>query len=238
MIRNLISYPKSGRTWLRYIFLQLKVLDSIRFHHDYCEFNDGSCPPLNFDVQRRIDEYAAVDKLVYLKRDPRDVMVSLYHQITGRYGDIFDFKGTISEFIRHDYFGAHNLLAFRQMWAEISRHRQVHRVTYEECHADLTAVVRRLLAYFELSVDESLLRVAIANADFQSMKAVEMSEQFPRHWLRPQNGSPKVRRGKAGGYMDVLSDSDVEFLNQVFEIRRSNQFSAAPGRESDGNAAA
>ena len=101
----------------------LRTLD--HFHHDGFEFSDGSKPPHSFDVSGRLERYGEGDKVAYLERDPRDVMVSLYRQITGRFGDVFEYEGGLSEFIRDDYFGALNLKRFRDMWHVIVQRRQI-----------------------------------------------------------------------------------------------------------------
>ena len=77
------------------------------FHHDGFEFNDGAKPPHDFNQANRLSTYAKIDRLVYLERDPRDVMVSLYFQVTKRFKDFFRYEEDISTFIRDDYFGAH-----------------------------------------------------------------------------------------------------------------------------------
>ena len=38
MQRQFVSYPKSGRTWIRYILTQLGLDPHIQFHHDRFEF--------------------------------------------------------------------------------------------------------------------------------------------------------------------------------------------------------
>ena len=129
--RQFISYPKSGRSWIRYALSLLGIHNEITFHHDKFEFNDGSLPAHDFSYETRIQKYAGVDRIVYLSRDPRDVMVSLYHQVTGRFKDFFNYEGTISEFIRDDYFGARNLRAFQDMWRSLAEEIPVLLITYE-----------------------------------------------------------------------------------------------------------
>jgi hypothetical protein len=214
--RHLISYPKSGRTWIRFILSELELAGAIQFHHDRFEFNDGARPAHDFDVESRLALYRPVEKLVYLERDPRDVMVSLYHQVTGRFIDFFNYSGSLSDFIRDDYFGAHNLQRFRAMWHEIAQRRDVHRVSYEDCHRDTEGTLLRLLAYYELPVDPMRLKAAVEAGQFDNMKALEASGTFDRPWLRPRNGAPKVRRGVVGGFADVLSADDIAYLSDVF----------------------
>ena len=49
--RELISFPKSGRTWLRYALHLLGVEETIRFHHDGFEYSDPTRPALDFDLR-------------------------------------------------------------------------------------------------------------------------------------------------------------------------------------------
>ena len=68
MQRHFVSYPKSGRTWVRYILRQLGIDNLVVFHHDGFEFNDGKRPPHDFDLVRRKQTYACIDKVIHLSR--------------------------------------------------------------------------------------------------------------------------------------------------------------------------
>jgi len=218
MGRQFVSYPKSGRSWIRFILSQLDCEQLILFHHDRFEFNDGSRPPHCFSISSRLDRYAETEKLVYLDRDPRDVMVSLYHQITGRFSDFFGYRGNLSEFIRDDYFGAANLRRFRDMWEVIVNRRGFLKISYEACHLDINNVLRRILSYYEVEVSQVQLSEAIAKASLANMKKIEASNEFAEPWLRYRNGSPKVRQGKVGGFREILIEADIEFLNEIFDM--------------------
>lgn len=216
MNRQFVSYPKSGRTWIRYILAQLGLDDRIAFHHDRFEFNDGNRPPHDFDLRGRLESYAAVDRLVYLERDPRDVMVSLYHQVTGRFRDFFSYEGTLSEFLRDDYFGAANLHRFRTMWDELVPRLGCLRISYEQCHRDIEGTIRTLLDYYDLRVDPDRLAEAVGRSGFDEMKRVEQSRTYEQPWLRPRNGAPKVRRGVVGGFRETLGPDDIAYLDAIF----------------------
>ncbi|MBB2974184.1 sulfotransferase domain-containing protein [Mesorhizobium sp. RMAD-H1] len=218
--RHFISYPKSGRTWIRFMLAQLDQADPIRFHHDGFEFNDGSLPPHDFSVQERLERYGKVDRIVYLERDPRDVMVSLYHQVTGRFRDFFNYQGTISDFIRDPYFGAHNLARFRAMWEQLCRQPNVLKITYEDCHRDSAQTLAKVLEFFELDASAADIARAVEAGSFDKMKELESSDQFPLPWLRPRNGAPKVRKGEVGGFRDSLASQDIAFLNDAFGFPR------------------
>jgi Sulfotransferase domain len=215
--RELISFPKSGRTWLRYALHLLGVEETIRFHHDGFEYSDPTRPALDFDLEARRQRALRVDKVVYLERDPRDIMVSLYHHITGRCQRIFNYHGTVSEFIRDPYFGAHNLYEFRRQWNLISSGGSVLRISYEDLHSDFAKVIRTVMSYYELDLSTIDLDELTEKCSFCSMQEVEKRGVFPDIWLRLQNRHPKVRRGEIGGFRDALCTQDIEFLDRTFE---------------------
>lgn len=217
--RHLVSYPKSGRTWLRYALVQLGVAEAVQFQHDGFEFNDGSRPAHDFDLERRIERYAGEQcRVVYLSRDPRDVMVSLYHQVTGRFRDFFHYEGQLSEFIRDDYFGAGNLQRFRSIWDEMCRRGVALPVTYEQCHADMPAVLRRIVDYFGFEVTDRAIVEAVADSSFAIMRSVETAGAFPEPWMRPRNGAFKVRKGRVGSHREELAAADIRYLDRVFGL--------------------
>lgn len=214
MKRLVVSFPKSGRTWLRY-GLHLAGHPNVPFTHDGCEYNDSGKPPLSFDPTRRIAAYGTYDRIVYIERDPRDTIVSLFHQITGRFSDIFGYTGDISSFIRDPYFGIQNLIRFQAMWHGLSATLPVMIASYEEMSNDYTAVFKRITTYLDLPVSDDVLARIGGCTSFSAMRDVEQARRFDRPWLQPRMGAPKVRRGKVGGYLDELSPADVAYVENA-----------------------
>jgi hypothetical protein len=70
MRRQFISYPTSGRTWIRFMLSHLNCDRLILFHHDCFQFSDGSKAPHSFDIVGRLERYGESEKLAYLERDP------------------------------------------------------------------------------------------------------------------------------------------------------------------------
>jgi hypothetical protein len=213
-----VSYPKSGRTWLRFMLGALGHDAALSFKHDGFEFNDGAKPPHDFDVSKRLEIYREGDRVIYVERDPRDVMVSLYHQVTGRFRDFFGYEGDISAFIRDPYFGAGVLARFRAMWVEILSRRSFLTVRYEDIHADATREITRVLEYLGLPVHQEHVAAAVAAGSLENMRAVETSGEFDKPWLRPRNGFGKVRKGQVGSHAEELSEFDARFLADVFGL--------------------
>lgn len=227
--RHFVSFPKSGRTWVRFILNQLGADEQIHFHHDGFEYNNGERPLLDYNIEARIRKYSDVEKLVYLERDPRDTIVSLYYQVTGRFKDIFKYQGSISDFVRDEYFGAYNLKLFQNIWDQLIERFGFLKISYEECHDDMQAVIRKVLDYYDLRASSDSILNAVSKAEFKKMKRLEQSRQFSHPWLRPRNDAPKVRRGKVGGFREEFSDDDIGYLNQIFDIREFTANDCFPG---------
>lgn len=218
VVSQCISYPKSGRTWLRYMLTVVGHANAIQFHHDGFEFNDGARPSHDLSLDNCLKRHATDARIVYLDREPRDVMVSLYHQVTGRFRDFFGYQGDVSAFIRDDYFGAHVLAQFRKMWAVVLAQRPYLHVRYEELHEDTAASLTRVLDYLELPGDQAKIAEAVERGQIEQMRRIELSGTFSEPWLRPRNGHTKVRRGEVGAYRDELSSTDIAYLNAAFDI--------------------
>ncbi len=214
MRKLVISFPKSGRTWLRY-GLHLAGYDSISFEHDGFEYNDGAKPPLNFDCAKRLAHYSGVDRIIYVERGTHDTIVSLFHQITGRFKDFFAYEGTISEFLRDPYFGVENLIRFQLMWRELASDLPVLTIRYEDMSKDYAAVLQKTSAHFELGLSKETCAQIASLATFEAMKQVEQEYSFKQPWLQPRLGAPKVRLGRIGGYRESLSSDDIAFIDET-----------------------
>lgn len=216
-MRQFISFPKSGRTWIRYALTSIDLAQYINFHHDGFEYNDGARPALDFDLEARASRYGAGDKrIIYLHRDPRDVILSLYFQVTGRFKDYFQYEGSISDFIRDPYFGAKNLAEFQRQWDLLCDRGLALRVSYEECHSDFKSVLINIIEHLQLSASAEQVEYAFQASRIQNMRMIEMSGSFSEPWLQLRNEFPKVRDGVIGKHKTILSIDDQKFLNGIF----------------------
>ncbi|MCF1496256.1 hypothetical protein GOZ83_28640 [Agrobacterium vitis] len=212
MNRMVISFPKSGRTWLRY-GLHLAGHGTIEFTHDGFEYNDGAKPALSFDYNARLTYYRDVDRIVYIERNTHDTIVSLFYQITGRFRDFFEFQGTISDFLRDPYFGVTNLIHYQLMWRELSGVLPVLLIRYEDMAQDYTAVLQKVSSHFELELSPLDCAQITSQTTFEAMKQVEQSGIFHQPWLQPRMGANKVREGRVGGYVEALSPEDIAYVD-------------------------
>lgn len=227
-----VSFPKSGRTWLRTILgtvLQLRfgtdAVDPSSIHHMWKL--DSRVPRFTFthDVNAHLTASGEVrwngdvyggKKTILLVRDPRDTIVSLYFEMTKR---VHAFDGTISTFIRQDIGGIASLVAFLNDWhRNRGRLQRSHLVCYEDIHASPVRTIAAVLEFAGIGgvTDETIER-AVELCSFDAMRRMELSGSVPHVRLRPGDiadpESYKVRRGKVGGYADTLSAADCAFLD-------------------------
>jgi hypothetical protein len=228
-----ISYPKSGRTWLRAMlslyfaklygtpkdllidFANLHNLDHrvprIYFSHEA----DYKGPPESVRIDRR---QLRRKKLVFLVRDPRDVIVSLYAHRVHRSRN---WEGPIARFVAGEEGGFATTLRYYRDWNEfLKEHGKALVLRYEDLHGDPAGSFERLLRYLGQPVDKAALDATVAETQFAELQKMESEAQFRSTRLNAkaqgkEQGNPqalKVRRGRVGGFAE---DLDAETASEV-----------------------
>jgi hypothetical protein len=232
----IVSYPKSGRTWLRmligralcarYGLPEAQVLETFAltraaglpptvFSHDGTSNTEGR--PLS-----RLDRAKAAyrgKRVLLLCRDPRDTVISCYFEATKRKRV---YAGTLSEFLRDPRYGIEKIVAFYDSWAGArSVPAALLVVSYEELHAAPAKVLRETLAFLGADdVPEAILSEAVDYGRFDNMRRMEQAGGLGEgSRLRPGDAadasSYKTRQGKVGGFAGTLSPEDLAFVNRV-----------------------
>ena len=232
----LLSYPKCGRTWLRLMIG--KALDEhyrlgvanpmelgrmhtlhrgiprIRVTHEHAHLAETIEP----SKQRFRDK-----TVVFLVRDPRDVVVSMYFEASRR---STLFAGELGDFIRRRAGGLDAILEYYNVW-ESNRHvpRRFTMVRYEDLHRSPAAVLAAVLAAMELPVSPAAIETAIGFSRFDNMRKLEAANAFKSARLRPADAgdaeSFKTRKGKIGGYREYLTAADLDYVNTRIAARLS-----------------
>lgn len=167
-------------------------------------------------------------KVIFLIRDPRDTVVSAYHDAVNR-DRVFD-QG-ISKFIRHPRFGIEKVLRFHQLCHE--NHPLVPQsiiLRYEALKKDSIREMQKPIKLLNWEVSDQELAHTIESHSFRNMKKMEMTGNVKKDYayaLSPGNpkipDSYKVRKGQVGGYKTELSEEDIEFCNHMMKVK-SNPF--------------
>jgi len=233
----IISYPKSGRTWLRMLIgAYLRNVADIPLHQildttylcEACNIpkfdfdHDSSQMPLGntyHSVSFEKSKYSG-QKIIFLTRNLKDTVVSAYFHATKR-DKVF--SGSLSEFVRDDRFGVRKILEFYNSWlANDAVSHRLHIISYENMHTETAAVLHKVLRLLgvENIVDE-YIRDAVEVSKFDNMRLLEKQKIFSGVMLQAIDSndpdSYKVRLGKVGGYMNYLTKADDDYIDYMFE---------------------
>jgi hypothetical protein len=230
---HLLSYPKTGRTWVR---VMMGRMLAVHFGHpQLAEVELGPQMPRFAGVPHVLakhdgtpqkktaaeinpdrSEYARC-RVILLVRDLRDTAVSNYFQVTRR---AVRFDGDIASYLRWPRGSVDGMLRYYNVWAD---QRKVPEdfllVRYEDLQADTPRELRRIAAFLGLrDVRDETIVEAVGYASFGAMKQRESSRPADASVLAPGRAgdaeSFKTRKGRIGGYAEYLSAADIEWLNR------------------------
>jgi len=203
-----VSFPKSGRTWLRFMLDQIGI--PVRYTHA------GSDHVLrkNFDELTLPQAEFARKRVLFMLRDPRDTAVSGYFQATRR---IHCFSGSMQDFLRDPRHGLEKIIRFNLMWLDAGADCKDFAVLqYQDLHADAPSEFARAAAFLcNRILSEGEIERAVEAGKFENMHALELSGKGGDTYgdiLSPKDpndpDSFKVRRGKIGGWRDYFTPED------------------------------
>ena len=215
-----ISYPKSGRTWLRFMLNEAGV--KLLFEHAGAENRDAS---LLEEISNKPLEWCEW-RVIFLHRDPRDTVVSSYFEATKRLKPSQRFHGTISEFMRDPRYGLAKIAGFNLLWLKCGGLlRDFTAASYEDLHRDTPGEISRLIHFAtgEAASGKRVSRAVQAGA-FENMRSVERSLGGKMDERLKLGGgclddpeSLKTRKGKVGGWCDYFGSDDAAHMNSVLD---------------------
>lgn len=226
----IISYPKTGRTWLRMLlksaleeYTGIKASDPLELHE--LSNADPRIPRLRVihddephwktpkQLRRNKAKYKN-KKVILLIRDPRDTMVSLYLQMTKRWRVFLPEWKTREAYIWQERGALQSMIAYYNIWAQ-SRHLPggLLLIRYEDIHANTATVLKKILAFMGINdISDAAIAKAIEQNQIEHIRAREQAGEFKTKRLQPgiqgDAESLKARKGKVGGWREYLSDSE------------------------------
>jgi hypothetical protein len=194
----IVSYAKSGRTWLRLMlsrFYQQRYAlpEDVFFEYDNLHRMVAEIPSLFFTHGNYLRDYTGhadsvvedfCDRpVVLLVRDPRDVAVSQYFQwlhrmrphkkrLNGypRHGSALG----IWEFVAEHEAGLDRVIGFLNLWAAAcEKLESVEVIRYEQMRAEPADALRRVLLRLGASPDAEGISDAVEYAAFENMRKLE-----------------------------------------------------------------
>ncbi|CAH0721878.1 unnamed protein product, partial [Brenthis ino] len=244
MVANDLNYEKSNATPLteRYPFLEFSVyvhpVMKQRFH-DENKDSERKLELLEFVCQPGTEQLAKAPsprfvkthlplsllppnlldtaKVIYVARDPRDVVVSFYHlnKAMRTQGYIGDFKQYWNFFIKDLHHWTPFFEHLKESW-EKRNHPNMLFLFYEELSKDLPLAVRRVMNFFSKQfTEEQIERLCdhLSIENFKQNKSVNYDVMRELGILQTDQAS-FIRKGKAGGWCDYFDEEMTAEANK------------------------
>ncbi|MGH7291548.1 MAG: sulfotransferase domain-containing protein, partial [Myxococcota bacterium] len=236
--RFVVSFPKSGRTWLRVLMgaaeganrgasLERESAEWLR--HDAPTlagksllFTHGlaSSPGEPTEHLELFQRFIADRTRVFLVRDPRDTVVSYYFQQVkrrgGQYGDVPE---KIADFARHPFYGVDRIIDMlnASQRAFDAGPGPALIVSYELLHAQPAESLARVFGFLGApEISHDAIARAIEFSRFENMRKMEASGSQGAV-LRPSDRNDeesfKTRKGKVGGFTDYFSADEAAWID-------------------------
>ena len=232
----LVSYPRSGNTWVRFL------LGNLVFQDDAVTFSniESRVPEIYFNPDRFLRQLPRprvikshecfqpmYPRVICLVRDPRDVAVSYYHHNVkaGNISDDYRMVDFVPRFIAGEFdpkFGSwrDNVLS----WITL-RENDPHflMLRYEDMQTDTSAALKQILRFLhdcsfrEIDGSPAALQRAIELSSPERMRALEKQEAG--QWVLTKNtrsDKPFVRSAKAGGWKSQLPPESVAAIESAW----------------------
>jgi Sulfotransferase domain len=188
---------------------------------------DNFAPP-SLSEQAVIELYKA-RKVILLVRDPRDIVVSLYYQLSKRSSPltqaVFEVPENLSEmtlfdFVRDQRAGLPRVIEWLNRWqrliAEMPESLTLH---YEHLRSDTISDLAKVARLIGWDCSQAQIQAAVDFADFDKLKSLERRKFFQSGRMQPGDpGDPdsyKVRRGKVGGYREDFTPEQIAWMDKL-----------------------
>lgn len=216
----LVEFPKSGITWLSFIFANIILLET----KNEKEVNFFNCtdwvPDINsmrhlaqdanlFHGFRLIKSHSEFNpfynKVIYLVRNPLDVMISYYNFQT----QLSSFQGGFDDFLKNQELGMKAWRSHLQGWMESPPSISFLWIRYEDLRENTISTLQRLFTLCGEKVDDDLLVESVKRCSIQNMRQLELDYAFGN---RPHLKNFQFVGKKDGMSRDLVSSAQIEFI--------------------------
>lgn len=230
----LISYPRSGSTWLRVMLSELLYGESGSSLKDISCFIPAIDIPIEinklvkaeFQIVKSHDCYQAnarsknFRKIIYLVRDPRDAILSHY-----RFQSARGYEWDVHQFILDSLSGR----IYPTSWQEHvnswtgpgieDKNLELKMIRYEDLVNNTTAVLKEILMFLKVNKTIEEIENAIKKSSIDKMKEKEKLGLWD---TASANGMVFIGQGKIDQWKQKLSDEEVELFFEYagIEMRR------------------
>jgi hypothetical protein len=225
----LVSYPKSGNTWLRFLVANLLRQDSPVSLQDADRmipavdgrakryFNGMSTPRI---IKSHYPFLSKYKRVIYVVRDPRDVVMSQYHYQIKR--GVLEPDAPLDRFVTS--FLAGDVCPYGSWGENVGSWLAARRNTpnflllrYEDMLASIAHEATRVADFLGLELDRSTIVLAIERSTLESMRKLEKTEG--NRWASTKGTRQDMsffRSARTGEGLTVLPEECIARIEQAF----------------------
>jgi hypothetical protein len=218
----LVSYPKSGNTWARFLIANLiRPNQGVGFANihgiipgiDVVRHRDM----LRFPRPRIIKSHQYFDpryqRVVYIVRDPRDVALSEYHaqRKSKRIGDDYPIEEFVRRFVAGESCDYSSWGEHAASWLS-TRYGQPSflLLRYEDMLEDTNRELSRMSSFLGLEPSAELIQQAVSRSAADKMRKLEKSQAHLFNATKDTRQDIQfVRNAKAGGWHSGLPEASI-----------------------------
>lgn len=209
----LVSFPKSGNTWVRFMIANLYNEMEPRFNeidfHNIHEIVPELEKPLKFkfgNLPKIIKTHQEYKKkfncAILILRNPYDALYSYFQYINGEK----KLNLSLSEIINHNKFGIEAIVNHTDSY--IKNCNELHIVTYEQLHSDPFKYFKNICLFIGIECNDECINNAVNKSSFESMRRIEQAKGRKYG----TNDFSFMRKGNVG---DGLSEINLEDLESI-----------------------
>lgn len=219
----IVGYPKSGNTWLQNLVAGALVGIDTELLPD--KLTQEIIPDLDFKIfyKRYLDQmffctherpHRKFRKVIYLVRDPRDVMASYVAMVSGL-GKSY----TADDIVLNDnylFFGTWRTHV--RDWLNNPYASAILFVRYEDLKEDPLRELKRIMEFANIERKEEVLERSVQGNMIDKMKKKELEMGFDKAVVKRANWGDNAmfnRRGIVGSYKEELHPSLVDHIEKT-----------------------
>jgi len=239
----LCSYPRCGRTWLRFILANyFNLIFDLKSDIDLNNFF-RFIPNDSFEMKKGLPAYAYEEDsriplilashdpynpermgkagLICLVRGIPDVVVSdFFHQSVR----LNTYRGDLTSFVRSSKGGFQRYLRYLNQLAPLFFQQKGYFLTYEQLYLDPVRTMTGVLNTLKIPAHKDMLVQAVHRSEFKTMARLEQERGMPGMPPTPdKTESSQVRKGIVGGCRQYMTEQEISELLDRAETCLSRQ---------------